>query len=462
MRYEIYDDYTFVKDGFLPFALTKKLSFQVKSLYSNKLGSVYSQKHNCFFTGVFPYVYKACPAQVIDRRKTPIDKTRVKTPEWLRPHQKIAFEKMLYTERGIIHHTTAAGKTFLASAWASAVPCKHLFIVHRQEILFQFYERFSESLEEDFDLLWKLERKPKGSRVALGMIQSILSQVESGLVDLSQYDSIVVDESHHAGWRSQYFKLLFKSKAFFRFGLTGTPRRDSGDSIVTLGLFGPILHRYVYKDAVEDGFVVPVKVQMINNKEYSGSSKRSYPYHPFYSSYVVDNSTRNNLICKIAVDLIKKNKSVLIMVNEVNHSTLLSASIAKMLLEKGFSEQEVNEWVSFVNGKDEKRDLKKFGFENKFIRCLVATTIYDEGVDIHCIDAVILAGGGKSERVLIQRVGRGQRLDEEKHELIVYDFMDLFHHKSREHAQRRLAVYKAQGYAIELKEVIPYENFETI
>jgi superfamily II DNA or RNA helicase len=46
---------------------------------------------------------------------------------------------------------------------------------------------------------------------------------------------------------------------------------------------------------------------------------------------------------------------------------------------------------------------------NKEVRCVIATTVWREGIDIPSLDCVINAAGGKSEIMTLQGVGRGLR-----------------------------------------------------
>jgi superfamily II DNA or RNA helicase len=47
----------------------------------------------------------------------------------------------------------------------------------------------------------------------------------------------------------------------------------------------------------------------------------------------------------------------------------------------------------------------------KKLRCIIGTTLLDEGVDVPAAIAGIFAGGGKSSTRALQRVGRFIRLD---------------------------------------------------
>jgi superfamily II DNA or RNA helicase len=459
MYLDMQNSFTLVREGDLPVHLLRLFNFQLRNdLYlqrnypnlpmQNK--SIYFPQWKCFLTGAIPFLLKEYPCHVVDNRtRPPLDKPSIQIPDHLRPNQKIGFERMLQYERGIINHTTSTGKTYLASAWVSSVPVNHLVIVHRKEIFYQFKERFEQDLDEEFDIIWKPQYSYAKRRVALGMIQSIEPRVKSKEFDIGHYQSIICDEGHHAGIGTQYMQVLLPSDAFFRFSFTATPKREAGDTIVQVGLFGPILHEYRYKEAVADGYVTPVNVFIVKLPRCRVKSLPVEPYAPFYREMIVDNVVRNDVLADIAVACINTGKSTLGIAQQIDHAINLSDLIKQKLVMSGWSNTDAARQVDYVHGQDPDRLQKKDLFENRTIKCLIGTSLYDEGIDIHAISAVILAGGGRSERAVLQRVGRGQRLDIGKHTLIVFDLWDDFHHKPLQHSKRRLEIFKKEGYQIQ-------------
>jgi superfamily II DNA or RNA helicase len=82
------------------------------------------------------------------------------------------------------------------------------------------------------------------------------------------------------------------------------------------------------------------------------------------------------------------------------------------------------------------------------LHALIATTIFDEGVDIPELKKVILASGGKSQVKLIQRVGRAVRLANGKTEAMIVDFQDAHNPTLKRHAAARRKVYKEQEFDV--------------
>jgi superfamily II DNA or RNA helicase len=70
------------------------------------------------------------------------------------------------------------------------------------------------------------------------------------------------------------------------------------------------------------------------------------------------------------------------------------------------------------------------------IKCIVASTIYDIGVDLPILSGLIIAGGGKSSVRALQRVGRVIRLHPSKKQAAIIDFADQAPYLL-EHSERR-------------------------
>jgi superfamily II DNA or RNA helicase len=101
--------------------------------------------------------------------------------------------------------------------------------------------------------------------------------------------------------------------------------------------------------------------------------------------------------------------------------------------------------VFFVNGRldGETRRQVKEQFEGGEFHCLVASSVFDIGVDIPSLDSLVLAGGGKSTVRVLQRIGRVIRAHEGKTDAIVMDFIDNAKYLDT-HSAIRIAVYEAE------------------
>jgi superfamily II DNA or RNA helicase len=74
---------------------------------------------------------------------------------------------------------------------------------------------------------------------------------------------------------------------------------------------------------------------------------------------------------------------------------------------------------------------------------LVASKIFDQGVDIPELDALILAGSGKSSGRALQRIGRVIRLSKGKEKAVVVDFFDNCKYL-KDHSESRIKIYESE------------------
>ena len=97
----------------------------------------------------------------------------------------------------------------------------------------------------------------------------------------------------------------------------------------------------------------------------------------------------------------------------------------------------------FVSGKikeDRDKIIKKI--EKKKIKLVIATAVFNEGIDITTLDAYINAAGGKSEIATQQKPGRALRKTKDKQVVTIIDYEDSFHPITRKHFNLRYKMYK--------------------
>jgi superfamily II DNA or RNA helicase len=88
---------------------------------------------------------------------------------------------------------------------------------------------------------------------------------------------------------------------------------------------------------------------------------------------------------------------------------------------------------------------------------VIATQVFDEGIDIPAFNVVIMAGAMKKHRRLIQRSGRGMRPKEGNNCVYLFDFYDNQHVFLRKQSDVRINTYENEGYIYksldEIKEI---------
>ncbi len=198
---------------------------------------------------------------------------------------------------GYIWHTTGSGKTltsFKTAQLASRLPYidKVLFVVDRKDLDYQTmkeYNRFEEGAADSNAstavLQRQLENRDKNGgyhdyRIIITTIQklSIFVQKNKNHPVFQQRVVIIFDECHRSNFGEMHTAITRNFKKYHLFGFTGTPifaqNAGTGGDLrlkTTSQAFGDKLHTYTIVDAINDGNVLPFRIDYINTiKEKDG------------------------------------------------------------------------------------------------------------------------------------------------------------------------------------------------
>jgi len=242
---------------------------------------------------------------------------------------------------------------------------------------------------------------------------------------------LIVDECQICG--TSTLETIYESSKSARhcFGFSGTPFREDNADLIIHGICGgQEIVEISASELIKKGYLVQPKIRFINVPEMPNLPDR---YQSIYKAYIVENEVRNDKIVKAAERLIELGRQVLILVRQIKHGEILLEK-----LEDKFD-------TYFLNGEidSEERNRVRKEFVNGEIKLLIASTIFDMGIDIKSLSALILAGSGKSSGRALQRIGRVIRPDEDKKDAIVVDFIDKAKYLTQ-HSYERLKVYRVE------------------
>lgn len=251
----------------------------------------------------------------------------------------------------------------------------------------------------------------------------------------------IVDECQFLGTSTLQHINTASSNARFRIGMSATCEREDNADLLLEGATGPMITNVTASELIHDDFLVPPTIHMINVPKMPGLKKN---YQAVYKKYIVENDARNDKIVKSSLKLADAGHKVLILIKQIKHG--------EILLEK-FKNIDTNRVIHFTRGelRSGARDEIKEKFMNNEFNILIASTIYDQGIDISDLDALILGCGGKSHGRLMQRIGRVIRKHPGKKKAIVVDFIDNENMYLLKHSAKRIETYKREsGFIIKL------------
>lgn len=387
--------------------------------------------------------------------------------------------------RGVVQLPTGSGKTILGAGLLHALerPMNTLFLCNRLDLLVQSREALQKVLNQPIGMLGQGKRelysitcatvqtlKPKHECQNCGhrftrtkhVCPKCRSRncVEAYVLDtledwLNHCKVLIIDECHKVGF-NEYATVLDRVPAYTRIGLSATPfsRRDPGD-VLLLGVTSDVVARLRPSRLTEKGLLARPVIELVACREPRldfdpmDESTRSDDalrrkealrrYRIAYKDCVVENEERHGIIVSLAKLCVDNGWPTLILVTQIRHGhvlrDILSTTVPK---------------VEYLHGtaKIDERRLVTAKFIAGDVPVLIASTIFDEAVDIPNIKALILAGAGNSPIKTIQRVGRGMRKKGGDNVLHVYDFMDLTNKALRKQSMERVSTYEAQGYEV--------------
>jgi superfamily II DNA or RNA helicase len=458
--------------------LDRELSFQILGAefspaykgYVNELGEFVSwdgKRHLLSSSGKFPvgllprvldfYSQKGIHPLIVDERlpiekSTPIDvseklRTIGKEP---RPYQEYAANQAVGTERGIIRLATGGGKTLIAALITAKLGKPTIVYVIGKDLLYQLQEFFSKIFDEEIGIIGDGKCEIKNINIAtiwsvgqaLGLKKNItlddVSETEKK-IDPNKFSKIkemllnssvhIMDECHLAACDT--VQVISKNiKAEYVYGMSASPWRDDNADMLIEAFLGKIIVDISAQTLIKQGYLVQPNIRFLAPKPYPF---RTGKYPKVYSKYVVENEQRNSMILRAATSMVEQGFVPLVLFHTIKHGDVLFDSLKK------------NVPTGLLSGKDsaKQRDKIKDELEAGKIKCLVASKIFDIGIDLPILSGLVIAGSGKSSVRALQRIGRVIRPYKGKDMSAIIDFADQAPYLT-EHAEIRREIYESE------------------
>ena len=360
-------------------------------------------------------------------------------PVPLYPYQEQAVEAVKNGYYGILQSKAGSGKTQMGIALIKELGRRALWLCHTLDLVNQSKERAERYM--DISLIGKITegKVDIGKGVTFATIQTMCK------LDLAQYkdmwDVIIVDECHRvAGTPTQmsmFAKVLNSLSARHKYGLSATVHRADGMIQATFALLGDIVYT-VPDEAVADKVMkvgikpvatgIPIHFKCLNTDGTLNYAKLiNYLCTEPYRNLIIRNHIMQN-----------SDKSCLILSDRLEHLETIMKSLpvwmqrdaamisGKMVSKKGKAERE--------QALEDMRTGKK--------KYLFATySLAKEGLDIPCLERLLLTTPQKDYAVITQSIGRIARTYEGKADPICYDFVDDIGYLVKSF-KKRCATYK--------------------
>ena len=334
----------------------------------------------------------------------------------LRPYQETARQKVQEEweegkKRTLLVLPTGTGKTIVFSKIIEDRVKKGervLVIAHRGELL----EQASDKLYKSTGLKTATEKAEQTSigsfyRVVVGSVQTLQREKRLNQFPPEYFDTIVIDEAHHA-ISDGYQRVLQHFESANVLGVTATP--DRGDMRNLGSYFESLAYEYSLPEAIKSGYLspikaltIPLKLDLSNVKQQAGdfSTKDLGTALDPYLEQIAEEMKKQCFDRKTVVflPLVKT-----------------SQKFRDILNQHGFKAAE-------VNGESADRNQVLKDYEEGKYNVLCNSMLLTEGWDCPSVDCVIVLRPTKVRALYSQMVGRGTRLAPGKKELLLLDFL---------------------------------------
>ena len=369
-----------------------------------------------------------------------------------RDEQMDAINALLPHTNGVLHATTAFGKTVTAASIIAQKKVNTLILVHTKALLDQWQQRLLEFLDTQYEEPeTPKKRGRKRAFLPIGCLDSTKNTLH-GIIDIAlmqscldngeakpfvrDYGMVIVDECHHVS--SVTFENVLKSvNAQYVYGLTATPIRKDGHQPIIFMQCGPIR------------FSADAKSQI---------AKQSFQRHliPRFTSFrsLTEPKTFNTIKQEIAIDEVRNKlivedvrkaldcgRTPILMTDLTSHVSVLATMLEPHC-------KNVICLTGVGSAKEKKESLLRLQQVPKDEPLVIVATgkYVGEGFDYPRLDTLFLVSPISWKGRLQQYAGRLHRECEGKKDVRVYDYIDIHEPMCDSMYNKRLSGYASIGY----------------
>lgn len=396
-------------------------------------------------------------------------------------YQYEAVDRLIQYGGMVAQISTGGGKSRIAELAFARINRPTLFITTRALLMYQMKARFEADFGIPVSVIGDGEFGLNGDKTKLGMFTVAMVQTLNSRLKgpeprdrepvrsqklrikaeteelLKKFEFIVLEEAHESSGFGYFDVCNHCKRAAYRLALTATPfmKDDEESNMRLMAVSGPIGIRVTEKQLIDSGILAKPYFKFVRSASRPKYLQKRTQWQSAYRIGIVENDARNQQIVEEAKKAKENGLSVMCLVLQKAHGALLK----KMMREAGLK----TEFIFGENNADE-RQQKLNELKNRDIDVLIGSTILDVGVDVPAVGMVILAGGGKAEVALRQRIGRGLRAKKKGPNVcFVVDFDDQYNNHLINHAaQRRAIVVNTPGFAEGVVDEFPYHLFREL
>ncbi|MEQ8414111.1 MAG: DEAD/DEAH box helicase family protein [Imperialibacter sp.] len=330
-------------------------------------------------------------------------------PVKLLAHQETVMERVKKKEFGVIVAPPGSGKTIIGLHIIAEKQQPAIILVHRKQIAEQWIERIQAFLKipkAEIGLIG-LGKAKSGSKVTVGMIQSLSKKLNTQPDLVDAFGTVIIDECHHIPAGS-YSGTISKLNPYYQYGLTATPFRKYSDGQLIFIHLGNIIAE-IEPNEIESFKRARIIIRK-TNFEFPFNPKTD-PFETL-SKVLIHDTARNRLITNDVISEARNGSRSIVITERKEHiealNQLLKQSCETITLSGEDAEKQRQEkWKPLKSGN---------------YQVLITTGQYfGEGSDLHNATRLFLVYPFSFKGKLIQYIGRVQRSEITP---VIYDYHD--------------------------------------
>ena len=247
------------------------------------------------------------------------------------------------------------------------------------------------------------------------------------------FDFIIIDECHRGGANdeSEWRKLMEYFDSAYQLGMTATPRRK--DNANTYAYFGEPVYSYSLKQGIEDGFLVPFRVDIStsNIDDYQWQEgdivksgeidpEKVYSESDFYNGRIQIKERDEHRVKEFLNKIDPDEKSIIFCATQ-KHAMIVRDMVNK---HKKRPANNYCERVTADDGEVGEATLRTFQDNEKLLPTILTTSYkLSTGVDARNVRNIVLMRPVQNMVEFKQIIGRGTRLFDKKYYFTIYDFV---------------------------------------
>ena len=265
-----------------------------------------------------------------------------------------------------------------------------------------------------------------------------------------QFGMIVGDEAHLYKAKSLTTILTKLHQCKYRFGLTGTLDGMQTHRLVLEGLFGTLNKVITTKELIDKKTLADfnIKALVLTYPEAECKLVKDMNYQD-EMDYIVSHNARNEFIRNLTLRL--KNNTLVLFQYVEKHGKILHDMI----------DGQTDRKVFFVYGGTDtqtREDIRAITEEEDDAIIIASYGTFSTGINIRNLHNIVFSSPSKSRIRVLQSIGRGLRVGDNKDKATLYDIADDFTYKSKKnftinHFLERINIFNEEQFTYTINRI---------